>query len=452
MPIEPVIEASGGYLTSVTSRRRRFTLDWMETWNGGRARVIHSRARAAIVAFGAFATMIILSVALSAQGSTATSSGLAADPAAAAAFRRRGLEFGYNLDHAEALAAFKAAIDADPEDPTAYRLAAATVWINLLFMQGSITVDDYLGQARANVKRPSPDPALDAAFHTYLQQAIRLSEQRLRDDPKDASAHFHVGASYGFLASYTATIEGRVVGALGPARRAYREQERALALDPRRHDAGLIVGMYRYAVSDLSAPLRLLAHIAGFGGDRARGRRLIEEAARHPSDVQANAMFALVLIYNREGRYDDAMRVIRELQQRFPRNRLLWLEAGNTWLRAGDARKAKDAIEEGIARLSSDPRPRAIGEESRWKYAHGAALVALDDVARAQSELRAALSGAARDWVRGRVHKELGKLDDLSGERRNALDEYRLADRLCRQDHDEECSSEVKTLMQAAYR
>jgi tetratricopeptide (TPR) repeat protein len=371
---------------------------------------------------------------------------------AAAALRAQGLQLGYNLDHADAGAAFKDAIAADPSDPAAYCLAAGTAWIDLLFEQGAITVDDYLGQARANLQRAAPAAAPDAAFHDALRQALTLSEERLRNHPSDADAHYQAGAAYGFLASYIATIEGRLLGSFGPARRAYREHERALEIDPRRKDAGLIVGMYRYAVSSLPAPMRLLAHLAGFGGDRERGLRMVEDAARYPSDAQPNALFTLILMYNREARYDDALRVIGELQQRFPRNRLLWLEDGSTALRAGRPASAKTALEEGMARLSRDPRPRALGEDARWRYTYGAALVALKNGVAANRELRAALAGPTRDWVRGNVHKELGKLADLAGDRPRALDEYRLADRLCRQDHDGDCSDEAKTLMKAGYR
>jgi len=376
----------------------------------------------------------------------------AADPARSRALRTSGLALGYNLDHAEAVAVIKEAIAADPDNPAPYRLLAAATWITLLFEQGVVTVDDYLGQARADIPRSAPSSAHDAVFHDALRQAVALSEQRLRDHPADADAHYQVGAAFGFLASYTATVEGRVIGSLGAARRAYREHERVLALDPRRTDAGLIVGLYRYAVSELPAPLRLLAHLAGFGGGRERGLHLVEEAARYPSDVQSNARFTLILIYNREARYDEALRVIGDLQRQYPRNRLLWLEAGSTALRAGRPAEAKAALEEGLARLASDKRPRAVGEEARWRLAYGTALVGLKDGRSAERELRVALNGAARDWVRGRAHKELGKAADLAGDRTRALDEYRLADRLCSQDRDSTCSDELKTLLKARYR
>ena len=370
----------------------------------------------------------------------------------AAALCARGLDLGYNLDHAEALAAFRDAIAADPRDPRPYLLLGAATWISAMFGQGSITIDDFLGQASDTLPRPAPPAALDAAFHDALRQALRLSEQRLEGHPADAAAHYQVGAAFGFLASYTATVDGRVVGSLGAARRAYREHERVLALDPQRKDAGLIVGMYRYAVAALPAPLRLMARLAGFGGGRERGLRMVEEAARYPSDVQPNALFTLVLIYNREARYAEALGVIEELQRRYPRNRLLWLEAGNTALRAGRPAQARAALEEGLARLARDGRPRAASEVARWRGAYGTALVALNDARPAESELRAALAGAVRDWVRGRAHKELGKLADLSGDRSRALDEYRLADRLCRTDHDSICSEELKQLIKTRYR
>jgi hypothetical protein len=41
----------------------------------------------------------------------------------------------------------------------------------------------------------------------------------------------------------------------------------------------------------------------------------------------------------------------------------------------------------------------------------------------------------------------LAKLADRSGNHARALDEYRVASRLCRQDNDSDCSEEVKRLL-----
>jgi tetratricopeptide (TPR) repeat protein len=363
----------------------------------------------------------------------------------------RGLPSGYSLDHEEAFAAFSEATTIAPSSPAAFRLTAATAWIGLLFEQGAITVDDYLGQATATLPRAPAAGPLVLAFRQAIDRALALSEAELRRRPAEADAHYQAGAAYGCLASYTATVEGRVLGSLGAARRAYREHARVLALDPSRRDAGLTVGTYQYVVANLSAPLRLMAHIAGFGGNREEAIRLVEDAARYSGDAQPNARFTLILIYNRERRFDAAMQTIHELQRQYPRNRLLWLEEGNTALRAGRPGEARTALDAGLAKFAQDSRPKASGEEARWRYALATALVDLRDSA-AESELQRALAVATRDWIRGRAHKDLGRLADLAGSRSRAIEEYRVADRLCRADRDTDCVDAITSLMKTPYR
>ncbi len=365
----------------------------------------------------------------------------------AVTLRARGVNLGYNLDHPEAMAAFDAAIAADPDHPAAYRLAAAAIWTRLLFQQGAVTVEDYLGQARTKVPRPRPPPEPAAAFRRYIDKALVLSEERLRraGPAEEADARYHLGATIGVLASYRATIEGRVMGGIRDARRAFDAHQRVLALAPGRKDAGMIVGTYRYAVSTLPFPVRWLAHLAGLGGGRERGLRMVEQAARYPSDVQANAMFTLVLLNNRERRYDEALRGITALQQRYPRNRLLWLEAASTALRAHRFTEARQSVEDGLVKLAQDPRPRAFGEEARWYYALGLAHVGLGEVDAARVAFQTVVEGEALAGVRGRAHLERGRLATGAGIGSAAAARYRLAEYLCHVAGESACAREARS-------
>ncbi len=362
--------------------------------------------------------------------------------------RLRGLEFGYNLDYPEALAAFQDAMRADPDDPGAPRLAAVTIWMRLLFKQGAVTVEDYMGQMRSDVRRPEPDATLAAEFKRHIDLSFALAEKKLRANPRDPDAQFHFGSAAATRASYVATIEGRVGQSVGYARKAYAAHRRCLTLDPKRADAGLIVGAYRYTVAGLPFHMRILARLAGLEGGRSEGLELVEKAARYASPAQPNALFTLVLLYSREGRHDDALKTVRELQKRFPRNRLLWLEEAGTALRAKQPAEALAALDHGRTMVTTDTRPRAYGEAARWSYLRGAALVALGRTADAASELETALAEEGPAWVRGRAHLERGKLADLRGDRAQALQEYRAALQICRAQDDEGCADSAKALLQ----
>jgi tetratricopeptide (TPR) repeat protein len=312
---------------------------------------------------------ILASLLTCAVGAQPASTAAAVARSASEARWRLGLDYGYNLDYPEALAIFDQAIAADSHDATAHRLAAAVIWTRLLFHQGAITVDDYLGQARAKVTRRTPPADLVNLFNSHLNEAAAIAERLVRANPTDPDAHFQVGAAAALRASYIATIEGRIFDSLDAGRRAYREHKRTLALAPSRKDAGLIIGMYRYTVASLSLPMRFIARLAGLEGGRASGLMLVEEASRYSSNAQTNALLTLMLMCNREGRFDDALRIARQLQRMYPRNRLFWLEAGSTALRAGRAAEALRELDEGLAHFASDRRPKAYREEEQWQAA-----------------------------------------------------------------------------------
>lgn len=377
-----------------------------------------------------------------------------ADRAAAqetpAALRARGISLAYDLDHDQALALLRRGVALAPDDPAAHRALANVLWLNILFQRGAVTVDHYLGSfSRSDLDLKKPRADVDAEFRSEIAKAIALAQKRVAAKPNDAQAHYDLGAAVGLDASYVATVDGRLLAGFKAARRAYDEHERVLELDPSRKDAGLIVGTYRYVVSTLSLPLRMVAYVAGFGGGRERGIHMIEEAAAASSDNHEEALFALVLMYNREQRYDDALRALQELRRLHPRNRLVLLESGSTALRAKRYGQAEGLLSEGLAMLDRDSRPRIPGEMALWRYKRGAARAGEGRVDAALEDLRASVASDAPAWILGRAHVEIGRLALRRGDTGRAADEADKAATLCESGRDPACVRDARKLRES---
>ncbi len=373
-------------------------------------------------------------------------------PAAAAlgnpqsdALRAEASNHIYNLDHERAITVFRRAVEADPQDAAAYRGLAAGLWLSITFRRGNMTVDDYLGRlSKPNQLPTPPPPELASAFNTALERATEIARTLVEKNPGSADAHYQLGAAVGLRASYTATVDGSAMGAFRAAREAYTQHERVLALDPRRKDAGLIVGTYRYVVAALQLPVRWMAYVVGFRGGRERGLAMVEEAAAYGGENQEDARFALILMYNREKRYDDALKTLAALRERYPRNRLVWLETGATLLRADRPAEAERFLNEGMSHMASDTRPRMFGEEALWYHKRGLARSALSRDAEAEADLRRSLSAEGRKWVQGRTHLALGKIAARAGNRAAARSAFQTAANLCETDNDPGAAVEAK--------
>jgi tetratricopeptide (TPR) repeat protein len=358
--------------------------------------------------------------------------------------RERAADLVYNLDHEDAIRLLRQAVTAGPNDGANHRALASAIWLDILFKRGAVTVDHYLGSftsGTVDIRNPPAD--LDAEFKREIARAIELAEKRAAAFPRDAQAHFELGTAVGLQASYIASVEGRLLAGFRAARRSYDAEETVLELDPKRTEAGLIVGTYRYLVSTLSLPMRLMAYAAGFGGGKERGLRMIEETVAAGRENRTDAEFALVLLYNRERRYDDALRVLAALRRRYPRNRLVVLEAGATATRGNRPADAEALLTDGMAMLARDTRPRMPGEDALWHYKRGAARVMLRRRDEALADLRAAQAPGAAGWVQGRAHLEMARLALQQGDRTGALREAAQAVAVCGKSNDPICVDEA---------
>jgi tetratricopeptide (TPR) repeat protein len=391
-------------------------------------------------------------VLLTLVGSSAAVSASAAEESAAT-LRARGFAAAYNLDYDEALAHFRRAIARDPNDAPAHRGVATVTWLTITSLRGVVCVEEFMGSNTSrDVALPPPPPELAERFRQHATRAVEISQARARQRPNDAEALYQYGASVGLVASYTASVEGRVLGAFRSARSAFDAHERVLSMAPERKDAGLVAGTYRYFVSTLPRAGRWMAYLVGFGGGREAGLQLLEHAAAYPGDTQDEAKLALVLLYNREQRYDDAQQVLGDLRRRLPRNRLLWLEAGATALRAGQSDVADTMLMAGRRMALADERQKAFGEEALWHYYLGTLRLRQRQTAAAVEHFTAATRGEARTWVRGRAHLGLGRLADLAGDRDRARREYDAAIRFAREGRDSGTARQAERHLQQPFR
>src|SRR5256885_16426174 len=117
------------------------------------------------------------------------------------ALRTRASDQMYNLDRDLAIATYRQAIAADPQDAGAYRGLASGLWLSITFRRGNMTVDDYLGTVtRPTGQPPPPPPETVAAFRDALDRAMALARQRIAASPRGAAGHYEMGAAVGLRA------------------------------------------------------------------------------------------------------------------------------------------------------------------------------------------------------------------------------------------------------------
>jgi Flp pilus assembly protein TadD len=203
--------------------------------------------------------------------------------------------------------------------------------------------------------------------------------------------------------------------------------ERARELDRGKRETALVLGMSQYTISTMSWPVRTLAKLSGLSGDRETGLVLLREAGMQGADTETDALLLLMIVDNREGRPTDALARLTYLQRLHPRNRLLSLNHAASALAAARPHEAEQALSPGIIGRHWDAGPAVLGEVALWFAQRGTARVRLRRDAEAVIDLQRALSSDPRDWVRGRIHGQLGDLALAAGKRTQARHEFEMA-------------------------
>lgn len=352
--------------------------------------------------------------------------------------RRSGIEALYNLDYDKAQKEFKEITSRYPNHPAGYQLQAAAVWAKTLYASRRLQGSLYSSESFYSTGDDKVDPKIVTEFRNLTREAKRLSEAKLKQDPKNIDALNFLAATEGLKASFEEAVERRHYAALKDGNDAVNSHREVLKLDPTYVDAQLTIGLYEYVVGSLPLPIKLVAGIGGFRGSKKRGLTLLEQVAKEGKWSRDDAKTLLMLLYTREKRFADVVTITRELSERYPRNYLYRLETADALVSlAAQKRKANDmsgaaqAEKEAFATFDELLRDRAVRDASsraqdliHFKYGEALSVAGLPDRA-AKEFLATTKVDHAEPGLVTMAYLYAGRSFDTAGKRDEALTQYK---------------------------
>lgn len=331
----------------------------------------------------------------------------------------------YLLDYPAAVERFERVHAAHPGDPQGTALLLDAVLFQELYRQDLLDTTFYANDGFLTGRHATDEhPGVRDRILTLADEAVHEADSRLSKNPKDVDALYARGWARSLKCTYVAMVQRGFGSGFRLAGKAKDDCAHALQLDPDYVDAKLVVGVYEYVVGALPFPFKLLIGFAGITGSKSKGLELLNDAAKRGvvSSVEARTVIALFL--RREGRYKEAIEVVRSLKNQYPRDYLFCLEEAN--LRK-DNGEGMDAVESYRQLLADSARPGYFAE-ARLELAYfglGDALRGQRHFAEAaQAYERAASAKSVGPELKVRSMLAAGQCHDLNGERQLALRDY----------------------------
>jgi tetratricopeptide (TPR) repeat protein len=389
-----------------------------------------------------FGSILLLTVAVSAfaqQPSSPTSPWITdAERVRFEELRRSGLDALYNIDYDKAERDFKEIVKLIPNHPGGYQLLAARVWIKTLYesrrLQGSL----YSSETFYSSGDDKVDPKIVTEFRNLTREAKRLAEAKLKQDPRNIEARDFLANTEGLKASFEEAVERRHFAALRDGNDAVNHHREVLKLDAKYIDAQITIGLYEYVVGSLPLGIKIIAGATGFRGSKKRGLAMLEQVAKEGRWAQDDAKTVLILLYRREKRFADVLKLTRELSAKYPRNYLLRIETADALVSIAEVKRkendiagATQAEKEAFATFDEVLRDRNMRDAAaraldliHFKYGEVLMMAGYHDRA-AKEFLAATKVDRGEAGLITMAHLYAGRSFDVAGKRDEAVAQYK---------------------------
>jgi tetratricopeptide (TPR) repeat protein len=334
----------------------------------------------------------------------------------------------YNLDFNTAQHGYETLTHDYPDNPDYWNALASSIWLRITYDQQKLNMESFAGSSLGTKdSRDVVNPADERRLRDTIATAIGKADAILQKNPKDIRALYAKGISNATLASFEATAKRTYLSAGGKAKIARDLHQQVLALDPAFDDAKMAVGAFNYVVGVVPGFIRIL--VLWPLGLRSAGKDVgiqqLETAAAKGKNTATDARMLLIVVYNREKRYDQALKIVSELHAKYPRNFIFELTKAST---LGKMKRWDDAVrtyeqilakvegkKNGYDRLGADNVYYAIGTSNVERLQLNPALDAFTRVVKSKD---APVNEKANAYL------WMGKIYDSRNERPQALQQY----------------------------
>ncbi len=312
----------------------------------------------------------------------------------------------YNFEFEAALSEAKAIDAVDPKSPLGDLLLAEAYW----------------WQAINNLDRPE----FVTEFRKHANAGIAASEKLLERDDRDPFALFALGGLNGRKAILDG-LTGKRLESVNTAVTARKYLRLLNRYHPDMEDAYFGLGVYDYFAAELPWFARLLSRfLLGLAGDKERGLAEMERAARGGLFTQVDSRVFLAIAYlDTEGRYDEALAILRGLHDTYPRNLDFYGMLGFAYRTEKDWDNAIAILEEMVAKAKTEP---VLGRQSRdmttYFLANTYKVAGLFDRAAPLLDEVVTDPNPATQWLTATALIERGRVHDAEGRRMAAINDY----------------------------
>lgn len=341
---------------------------------------------------------------------------------------REAYHYFYLLDYSAAVGRFERFHEAHPGDPQATALLLNAVVFQELYREDLLDTTFYANDGFLTGKHATEeDPKTRDRIFALADEAVHEADLRVSKNPDDVDALYARGWARSLRCTYVAMVERGFGAGFRLAGKAKDDCARVLQIDPDYLDAKLVVGVYQYVVGALPLPFKFLIGFVGITGSKSKGMEMLRDDAHRGLTNSVEARTVIALFLRREGKYKEAIEVVRSLKQEYPRDYLFCLEEANLRKDAGEGMGAVHAYEQ-IVTESEKTGYFADAKLELTYFGLGDALRGQRHYAEAAHAYeQAASSKGVGLELKVRTLLAAGECHDVLGDRQAAVKDYQAA-------------------------